>query len=220
MQETQVQSLRKGDYLEKGMATHSSILAWKIPWAEESGGLQSTGSQKSDTTERLTLSQLSWKALFRTGWILDQVGGLSRSKPHQQSGLPPGSQTQNPEAISNLDCHLDPRRKTLNPACMRSLPLSASLATELTYHLFCFSPQNLPTTYSASPQTILPLPLAREHNLRTRRHRNDGRFPLPRSPLPTANSYSFSSLAGTAYLRSHGAEVSTGKEKKSAVSLL
>ena len=103
---------------------------------------------------------------------------------------------------------------------MRPLPLSASLATELTYHLFCFSPHNLPTTYSASPQTILPLPLAREHNLRTRRHWNDGRFPLPRSPLPTANSYSFSSLAGTAYLRSHDAEVSTGKEKKSAVSLL
>ena len=59
MQETQVQSLGKGDYLEKGMATHSSILAWKIPWAEQPGGLQFTGSQESDTTERLTLSQLS-----------------------------------------------------------------------------------------------------------------------------------------------------------------
>ena len=59
MQETQVQSLRKGDYLEKGTATHSSILAWKIPWAEQPGGLQFTGSQESDTTERLTLSQLS-----------------------------------------------------------------------------------------------------------------------------------------------------------------
>ena len=59
MQEAQVQSLRKGDYLEKGMATHSSILAWKIPWAEQPGGLQFTGSQESDTTERLTLPQLS-----------------------------------------------------------------------------------------------------------------------------------------------------------------
>ena len=56
MQETQVQSLGKGDYLEKGMATHSSILAWKIPRAEEPGGLQPTGLQGSDTTERLTLS--------------------------------------------------------------------------------------------------------------------------------------------------------------------
>ena len=41
MQKTWVQSLDQEDLLEKGMATHSSILAWKIPWTEESGGLQS-----------------------------------------------------------------------------------------------------------------------------------------------------------------------------------
>ena len=41
MQETQVQSLSQEDALEKGMATHSSILAWRIPWTEEPGGLQS-----------------------------------------------------------------------------------------------------------------------------------------------------------------------------------
>ena len=39
MQETQVQSLSQEDPLEKGMATHASILAWKIPWIEEPGGL-------------------------------------------------------------------------------------------------------------------------------------------------------------------------------------
>ena len=39
MQETQVQSLRQEDPLEEGMAAHSSILAWRIPWTEESGGL-------------------------------------------------------------------------------------------------------------------------------------------------------------------------------------
>ena len=45
MQETQVQSLGGEDLLEKGMVTHSSILAWRIPWTEEAGGLQqSTGS--------------------------------------------------------------------------------------------------------------------------------------------------------------------------------
>ena len=38
---------------EKGMATHSSILAWRIPWTEEPGGLQSLGSQRVDVTERL-----------------------------------------------------------------------------------------------------------------------------------------------------------------------
>ena len=43
MQETGIQSLGKEDTLEKGMATHSSILAWGTPWIEEPGGLQSTG---------------------------------------------------------------------------------------------------------------------------------------------------------------------------------
>ena len=45
MQETRVRSLGQEDPLEEGMATHSSILAWRIPWTEEPGGLQSTGSQ-------------------------------------------------------------------------------------------------------------------------------------------------------------------------------
>ena len=47
MQETQVQSLVWEDPLEKEMATHSSILAWEIPWTEDSGGLQSMRSQKT-----------------------------------------------------------------------------------------------------------------------------------------------------------------------------
>ena len=46
MQETWVQSLGREDPLEKEMATHSSILAWRIPWTEEPGGLQFTGSQR------------------------------------------------------------------------------------------------------------------------------------------------------------------------------
>ena len=46
MQETWVPALGQEDFLEKGMATHSSMLAWKIPWAEEPGGLQSMGSQR------------------------------------------------------------------------------------------------------------------------------------------------------------------------------
>ena len=51
MQETQVQFLHREDPLEKGMATHSSILAGRIPWREEPGGLQSMGSQELDMTE-------------------------------------------------------------------------------------------------------------------------------------------------------------------------
>ena len=46
IQETQIRSLGGEDPLEKGTATHSSVLAWKIPWIEESGGLQSMVSQR------------------------------------------------------------------------------------------------------------------------------------------------------------------------------
>ena len=49
MPETQVESLGRDDPLEKGMATHSSILAWRIPWTEKAGGLQSMGVTKSWT---------------------------------------------------------------------------------------------------------------------------------------------------------------------------
>ena len=52
MQEIQVQSLGQEDLLEKGMATHSSLLAWKIPWMEEPGGLQPMGSQRGDLLEK------------------------------------------------------------------------------------------------------------------------------------------------------------------------
>ena len=50
------------DPLEKGMATHSSILAWRIPWTEETDGLPSTGSQR-DTIERLTGPQIFLRSL-------------------------------------------------------------------------------------------------------------------------------------------------------------
>ena len=46
LQELQVRSLSQEDPLEEGMATHSSVLAWRISWTEEPGGLQSTGSER------------------------------------------------------------------------------------------------------------------------------------------------------------------------------
>ena len=55
MQETQVRYLGPDDPLEKEMAIHSSILVWKIPWSEEPGGPKSMWSQKSDTTEELSI---------------------------------------------------------------------------------------------------------------------------------------------------------------------
>ena len=53
MQETWVRSLGWEDPLEKEVATHSSILAWRIPWMEKPGELQSMGLQRVDTTEQL-----------------------------------------------------------------------------------------------------------------------------------------------------------------------
>ena len=58
MQETQVQSLSREDSLEKRMATHSSTLAWRIPWAEEPGGLHVHGVEKSQTWLSNSLSLL------------------------------------------------------------------------------------------------------------------------------------------------------------------
>ena len=52
IQEMQIRSLGREDPLEKGMATHSSILAWRIPWTEEPAGYMALGSQDSDTTQQ------------------------------------------------------------------------------------------------------------------------------------------------------------------------
>ena len=69
MRETWVQSLGQEDPLEKAMAAHSSTLAWKIPWTEESSRLQSTGSKRSDITERLHFTGigLSYKEFTHIG---------------------------------------------------------------------------------------------------------------------------------------------------------
>ena len=68
VRETWVQSLGWEDPLQKGLATHSSILAWTIPWTEEPGRLQSMGLQESDTTETLTLQQIR-----RWGFVVQEV---------------------------------------------------------------------------------------------------------------------------------------------------
>ena len=54
MKEILVQSLGREEPLEEGIATHSCILTWEIPWTEEPAELQSMGLQESDTTERLS----------------------------------------------------------------------------------------------------------------------------------------------------------------------
>ena len=59
MRETWVQSLGRENPLEKEMATHSSFLAWRIPWTEEPGGIQSMGHKELDIIEQLTLTRHS-----------------------------------------------------------------------------------------------------------------------------------------------------------------
>ena len=67
MLETWMRCLGQGYPVEKGIATHSSILSWEIPWTEEPGKLQSAGHKESDTTEQLTLS-VNLKIIIRL-WI-------------------------------------------------------------------------------------------------------------------------------------------------------
>ena len=79
MQETQVQSLGQEDLLEKEMATHSSILDWKIPWAEESGPLQFMGHKELDMTESRSLSLSLYYSLMVK---IKQVKYLKNTKLH------------------------------------------------------------------------------------------------------------------------------------------
>ena len=59
MPETQIQSLGQEDPLEEEMATHSSSLAWRIPWTEEPAGYSPWGPTESDMTEQLTLTNIN-----------------------------------------------------------------------------------------------------------------------------------------------------------------
>ena len=66
MQEMRIQSLGRADALEKEMATHSSILAWRISWIEDPGGLQSTGSQRIRMIKRMSMH-----SCISYGWCVD-----------------------------------------------------------------------------------------------------------------------------------------------------
>ena len=77
VQETGIQSLGQEDPLEKGMATHSSILAWIMPWTEEPGGLQSTGSQRvghnwATKTFTFTAHDKNCQFTFQKQWVTFQ----------------------------------------------------------------------------------------------------------------------------------------------------
>ena len=67
MQETWVQSLGQEDLLEKEMATHSSILAWRIPWMEDPGGYSPWGHKESDTSLHFKPVKLTKRNLMKSG---------------------------------------------------------------------------------------------------------------------------------------------------------
>ena len=84
VQETQVRSLGQEDPLEKGMDTYSSILAWKIPWTEEPGGLQLMGLQRVShdwATNTFTFSLSGLKVVFM---VMDAQGFLSLTLEQQE----------------------------------------------------------------------------------------------------------------------------------------
>ena len=75
--ETWVGFLSWEDPLEEGLTTHSSVLAWRIPWTEEAGGLHTPrGCKESDTTERLSTPDNLW--LTRLQWYQDPPGGAGK----------------------------------------------------------------------------------------------------------------------------------------------
>ena len=77
MQETQVLSLGQEDPLEEEMATHSSIIAWEIPWTEEPGGLQSMGSRR--VGHDLVTKQQAWKNNWNS-YMTKRVEGIRLKK--------------------------------------------------------------------------------------------------------------------------------------------
>ena len=100
MQQTWVQSLGQEDHLEKEMVTHSSIFAWRIPWREEPGGLQSTGFWSQ--------TRLSTHTHIHTKIIIGKMPP-HLWRPRGQLSLPPRGSTNKDKiyAQSIKCCHLD-----------------------------------------------------------------------------------------------------------------
>ena len=86
MQETWVRSLDGKDPLEKGMATHSSILAWRTPWTENPYGLQSTGSQRAGHDRATKHSAHRLVFAFSFFWAIQNLGKVCRTE-YVLSGL-------------------------------------------------------------------------------------------------------------------------------------
>ena len=107
LQETRVWFLGREDPLEEGMATHSSIFVWRIPWIEEPGGLQSIGSQRigHDWSDLACKHRLPW-------WLggkesLSNAGDIRDTSSIPGSGRSPGGGHDNPPQYSCLENPMD-----------------------------------------------------------------------------------------------------------------
>ena len=99
--ETLVRSLGWKDPLEERTATNSSIVAWRIPWAEEPGRLQSMGSQESDTTERLStaLKEVRGQPEISGGRTFQEKRPASAKTQRQGWGLAPSRSSRGPRSL-------------------------------------------------------------------------------------------------------------------------
>ena len=110
MQETQIQSLGQEDSLEEGMATHSSILAWRIPWTAEPVGCNPQGLKESDTTERLTVSLTLSLRGYRGG---------SHPRVPASGGLLASSHSLVPRNLTLISTSVFTRPPPCGPVCVQ-----------------------------------------------------------------------------------------------------
>ena len=106
MQETWVQSLGQEDPLEKGMAIHSSILTWRIPWTEEPGGLRSMGSQSNQHITTLPLEKLGRSVLNKRHVLW--VDKLRKDSASSRPQLSTGTQDLEDKAWAGFQTPADP----------------------------------------------------------------------------------------------------------------
>ena len=102
MHETWIRTQGGEDPLQKGMATHSSILAWRIPWTEEPGGLQSTGSQRVGQNSLTNTMNMNERKIWGEGGILQEQGrtrGLEcrEDEAERRQGCPENGRRQGAE---------------------------------------------------------------------------------------------------------------------------
>ena len=105
MQETQVQYLGQEDPMEKGMATHSSVFAWRIPWTEEPGGLQSMESQR--VGHKLAANTFTFPAGSAEKIPPANAGATGEEGSIPGSGRSPGGGHGNPPQYSCLGNPMD-----------------------------------------------------------------------------------------------------------------